>query len=330
MRAVCFDKTGTLTSGSAVVERLDVDPATDGDELRGRAAALASASSHILARAIAHHVAAASPACPVDMEVVSGRGLQARLPGQDELTYLGSIEYLQQLGLQLPPAMRQAVDACLAHNFGFSCIGWNGQVRGVFRFRERVRDEAAETIAQLRTLGLHVSVLTGDHQQRADELASRLGVEARGHLLPHDKLTSIGEIRQQYGRVAMVGDGVNDAPALAAADVGIALGCGADVSREAADICLLGNDLQMIPWAIQSARDTRRIVRQNLFWAFAYNLVGVTLAVMGRLNPIVAAIAMVGSSLLVVSNSLRLAQASPPSDTRVVQLSTAPTISQAS
>jgi cation transport ATPase len=174
-------------------------------------------------------------------------------------------------------------------------------------------------------MGLEVCILTGDHHHRAARLARQLKVDVQGQLLPHDKLDALRNLRAQHGSVVMVGDGVNDAPALAAADVGIALGCGADVSREAADVCLMGNQLSAIPWAVQWARDSRRVVRQNLFWAFAYNLVGVALAVTGYLNPIIAAVAMVGSSLWVVSNSLRLAPSTVTPDRRISGRSVAPT-----
>jgi heavy metal translocating P-type ATPase len=313
VRAVCFDKTGTLTEGTATLEALDVEPRTARDEVMRRAVALASASPHILARAIARSAPTSSPAYPLDVEVVSGRGVAGKLTPGGDTVLLGSPEYLQQSGLEFPPTLQESVTECRTKQQSFCVIGWDGIVRGVFRFRESLRDEAASTIQQLRDMGLHVCVLTGDHAQRAANLAARLGIEVQGDLLPDEKLRAIGRLRTEHGCVVMVGDGVNDAPALAAADVGMALGCGADVSREAANVCLLGNDLAKIPWAIRWARDTRRIVRQNLFWAFAYNSVGVTLAVAGLLNPIVAAMAMVGSSLFVVSNSLRLARQIPSS-----------------
>jgi heavy metal translocating P-type ATPase len=307
VRAICFDKTGTLTEGRAEVQSLDVARDTDPELLRQRAAALASASTHILARAIADHCGGARAACPQEVRVVAGRGLTGKLAGDEWTTTLGSLDFLRQAGLELPPELRRAVDRGHDNQDSLACIGWDGRVRGVFGFREQLRENAAHTIAQLRQMGLHVCLLTGDHQTRASALGQQLGVEARGDLLPDGKLQALQQIRAAFGTVAMVGDGVNDAPALAAADVGIALGCGADVSREAADVCLLADDLQRIPWSIDWARDTRRIVLQNLFWAFAYNSVGVSLAVAGLLNPIVAAATMVVSSLLVVSNSLRLA-----------------------
>jgi P-type E1-E2 ATPase len=157
-------------------------------------------------------------------------------------------------------------------------------------------------------LGLEVHVLTGDHAARAAALAEVLGVGVTGELLPIEKVEIVRQARERYGDVAMVGDGINDAPALAAADVGVALGSGADVAREAADVCLLGDNLARLPETIELARRTVRIVRQNLFWALAYNVVGMYLACAGWLNPIWASAAMAVSGLLVVGNSLRLAE----------------------
>jgi P-type E1-E2 ATPase len=145
----------------------------------------------------------------------------------------------------------------------------------------------------------------GDHRARGATLAQVLGVEVESELLPADKVTAITRAREA-GPVAMVGDGVNDAPALAASDVGVALGCGADVTRDCAAVCLPGDDLLRLPWAVELARRTVRTVRANLFWAFAYNAVGVGVACTGHLNPVLAALAMVLSSLFVVTNSLRL------------------------
>lgn len=146
-------------------------------------------------------------------------------------------------------------------------------------------------------------------------MAQSLGIEVAAELLPEQKLNAINSLRKQYGCVAMVGDGVNDAPALATADIGIALDCGADVSRDSADVCLLGSTLRRLPWVIRLARATRRTIYQNLFWALAYNVIGVGFAAAGKLNPILASVAMVGSSLFVIVNSLRLNSFEVPPDT---------------
>jgi len=163
-------------------------------------------------------------------------------------------------------------------------------------------------LAECRRLGLDVAVLTGDRRGRADRLSAELGVPVRAGLLPEQKLAEIRAAQATIGPVAMVGDGINDAPALAASDAGVALGCGVDVSRDAALVCLLGNDPGRLVWAIAFARQTVRIMRRNLVWAFAYNTIGIALAAAGWLNPSLAALLMVASSVLVVRSALRLAR----------------------
>src|SRR5262249_53016676 len=162
-------------------------------------------------------------------------------------------------------------------------------------------------VEELRRLGLDVAVLSGDHGARGRAVGSELGVPVAAEQLPENKVAAVERAGREVGPVAMVGDGINDAPALAASDVGIALGCGADVSRASAAVCLLGNALLRLPWAVALARRAVRVIRGNLFWAFAYNVAGVGLACTGRLNPVLASLAMVLSSLFVVTNSLRLA-----------------------
>jgi P-type E1-E2 ATPase len=188
-------------------------------------------------------------------------------------------------------------------------VGWAERVRGIFILNETVRSETCVALRRCQSLHLQVAALSGDHAGRAATIASQLGIPVQGNLLPTDKLSAIREAQARWGSVAMVGDGVNDAPALAAADVGIAMGGGTDVSRESADICLLADDLSRVPWTIELAKATVSVIRQNLFWSFAYNIAGVGMAFAGLLNPIWAAAAMAASSLFVVGNSLRLGDA---------------------
>jgi len=194
----------------------------------------------------------------------------------------------------------------------------------VFVLTETLRPDAARALRQCADLGLHLTVLTGDRAAQAEQLRENLlssdfanqasstepfcpiALTVESELKPEEKVTRLFQLREQRGRVAMVGDGVNDAPALVASDAGIAMGCGADVSRESAQVCLLTSELDRIPWAIRLARRTRSVIRQNLIWAFGYNSVGVAFAAAGLLNPVVAAALMIVSSLLVISNSMRL------------------------
>ncbi|MEZ6060813.1 MAG: cation-translocating P-type ATPase [Planctomycetaceae bacterium] len=200
-------------------------------------------------------------------------------------------------------------------------VSTNGVPAAAVLLAETIRTEAPAAIERLSGLGLPVHVLTGDREAKAHRLREALfsrqmqsnseensQTEIRCNLRPEDKVAAVEDIRRTQGTTVMVGDGINDAPALAASDAGIAMGCGADVSRDSAHICLLTNDLTRVPWAIDLARRTRSVIRQNLFWAFAYNSVGVVLAASGKLNPAIAAALMIGSSLLVISNSLRLMQ----------------------
>jgi P-type E1-E2 ATPase len=226
-------------------------------------------------------------------------------PGGERIV-LGSLRLMDERGLELPAPLAPAVKDAVAAAQPITAIGWGEQVRGLFVFQEELRPEAAAALADLRSLGLDVMVLTGDHPARAEQLGQALGVPVRAELLPEDKWRLLLECRQAGERVAMVGDGINDAPALAASDVGIALGCGADVARDAAGVCLLSNDLTRIGWAVRLARRTVRVIRQNLFWAFCYNILGIALAAAGLLNPVVAALAMFLSGVLVLGNSLRL------------------------
>jgi cation transport ATPase len=183
-------------------------------------------------------------------------------------------------------------------------------VQLAFIISESLRAEANPALLELSRLGVDLNVLTGDRHERALRLQQELSAEATvrvfGQLKPEEKVRVLNRIRRESGCTAMVGDGINDAPALAAADIGIALGCGTDISRDSAQVCLLSNDLRRIPWAISLARRTRTVVRQNLFWAFGYNSVGVVVAAAGWLNPAVAAGLMIASSLLVITNSMRL------------------------
>jgi Cu+-exporting ATPase len=192
-------------------------------------------------------------------------------------------------------------------NAGMSVVhmGGNGQVWGLLGLAETIRPTAADTLAQLSSRKLTVTVLTGDSHAAGSALSERLGVTVRSQLLPHQKVEVV-EQAEAKTPTAMVGDGINDAPALARASVGIAMGCGADVTRETADVSLLGDDLRQIGWMFSLARRAYRTIGWNLAWAFVYNVVGIGLAMTGLLHPVLAAAAMVISSALVVGNSLRI------------------------
>jgi len=325
----CFDKTGTLTTGCRVVaigqpddEAPDFGGATD--HPLAIAAALAAGSTHVHAAAIASVAEGLGVVvAPVHgIRTVAGCGVEGRTatgPGNDPwpdaggrdppLVRLGSPRWASaDPGTPRPRGWRRLPGSAGEPPDGEpQCVlTGSGRVRLGFWLAEEVRPQAAATLAALQAGGRGVLVLSGDRPDRVAAVAAPLGVAWRAPLLPSDKHAAVESFSASGQTVVMVGDGINDAPALAAADVGVALGCGADVSRWSADICLLQDDLAALPWLVDLARRTRRTIRWNLLWAFGYNAACVPLAAAGLVHPAVAAVAMVVSSLLVIGNSLRL------------------------
>ena len=306
-KAICFDKTGTLTRGETAVERFLVDPEFSENLVLHVAATLAASSRHQHSLAVGEYANVRPGVDARDVQAEAGRGVSGYIERLQGRAFLGSRRWMDELGLTQSPQFAQVTDGEFAAASSLVCVGWDGQVRGLFVLREDLRAEAGDVVNWFKRAGYHVIILSGDTKGRAAVVGEELGVDVEAELLPADKLSVIRRLQGTRGPVIMVGDGINDAPALAAADVGIALGSGADVSRHSGDICLLGNDLARLPWAIGLARRSVAVIRWNLLWAFAYNTAGMALAATGLLNPMLAAAAMVVSSLLVVTNSLRLA-----------------------
>ena len=311
VRAFCFDKTGTLTDGLLTVDRLVCPDLHQSNHVLQVALQLSAASNHVISQAIQQYAAAHVPdrsACDsaADIKTIPGLGVQAADTAGGPLL-LGSQRLLQEHGIGVEQQLQDALADEEAEDRACCLVAWDGRAQGLFLLRERLRPSAAEGLRQLHARGVSTQVLTGDRLERGRRLAAELGVPVQAQLLPEEKLSALACVQAAHGPTAMVGDGVNDAPALAAADVGVALSCGADVSRDAADVCLVHDDLTALAWAVDLAGATQRTIRQNLAWAFGYNAVGVGLAAAGWLNPMLAAVAMVGSSLFVVSNSLKLA-----------------------
>lgn len=312
IRAIRFDKTGTLTTGTPVVSAYVPDGVTDPDLIVRRAAGLALCSPHALSTAIGRFAAATVGAkAPLTARVLPGRGVQGTFGSTGAPVYLGSARLMKERAQAVSKSLRHIVRDATKRGKSIALIGWGGRVRGLFAFDETIRASANATIAWCRSSGYDTAVLTGDHSVRGLDLGRQLGLPVHADLLPEDKIAAVQQARQEIGAVAMVGDGINDAPALAASDVGVALGCGTDVSRDSAQVCLLTDDLTRLPWSLMLARRTVRIIRQNLYWSFAYNGIGVLCAAMGWLNPALAAFLMVGSSVLVIANSLRLRRPLP-------------------
>jgi len=313
VRAVAFDKTGTITSGEpriAAMQRSE-DATLDERATWAVALGLARKSRHVVAQAVAHHAQSRGiDAATVDaVTTLPGRGLAGWHDGAD--VRLGNPTMMAEAGVTIPPDLEAAIGRARRDALGLVCLALGSRAEAVITFSEELRPEAASSIQRLRAAGLELALLTGDHRRRAEDVAAAVGLTARPELTPAGKLDELARLRAAYGPVAMVGDGLNDAPALAAADCGIAMGCGADVTRASAYVCLLGDNLLEFAWSLDLARRTVRTIKVNLFWAFIYNVVGISLAMAGRLNPIVAAAAMVVSSLIVVGNSLRLGQDNP-------------------
>jgi heavy metal translocating P-type ATPase len=335
VRVICFDKTGTLTTGQPRLRwvRLESgqdlmtngicqDPSPDplADRVRQISGHLASASSHPYAQAIHAWAREQGNGRDSDTGLAAGPvrtrpglGLSASA-GDGTLMALGSPRFLDSLGYLWPESLRHWVGTAEASSL--TCLGWAGRVRACFGFEEELRPDAASLVQQLHRNGYQVLVLTGDRPARAAQLQRHLGVPVMGGLLPEDKVAAIRDCQERWGRTAMVGDGLNDAPALARSDVGIALACGTDLARDAAAVCLITDDLNRISWTLALARATVATIRWNLGWAFAYNLLGIGLAAAGWLHPVVAAGAMVLSSTLVAGQSLRLRRFKHPSPPR--------------
>jgi P-type E1-E2 ATPase len=216
---------------------------------------------------------------------------------------------MEQVGFQMGHDLAEAAARRGEHGETIVYLGSTGRVRTAFAVGEDIRAEAGTAVGALGRLGARVAILSGDERGSAERVSVALGIaDVRWSLLPHEKVGAVQAARDRARsrRVAMVGDGINDAAALAAADVGIAMGCGADVAREAADVAMVGGDLTQIPWLLGFSRRVRRTVATNLMWSFAYNTAGIGLALTGWLPPVLAAMAMVLSSLFVIGNTRRL------------------------
>lgn len=318
VRAVRFDKTGTLTTGLPAIAEFALHDPVDREETLRQTRCLAATSQHSYSAALRRFaesqfasVNVSSPTALMETRTLPGRGLWARPSPDSHAIYFGSLRWMEESKLKSSNVLAERIKWNLAEGRPLTCIGWRGEVRGMFAFEEQLRPEAFSALKALKEQGLDVGVLTGDHATRGQVLSRQLGVSVQAGLLPEDKVAAIIQVQQTVGAVAMVGDGINDAPALAQSDVGMALGCGADISRASAAVCLLANDLSRVPWCIDLAHRTVRIIRQNLFWAFFYNVLGIGLACTGNLSPVWASAAMILSSIFVVANSLRLKHKEP-------------------
>jgi P-type Cu+ transporter len=304
---IVLDKTGTVTEGRMWLEDAIPAEGVTKTELLRLAGAVEDASEHPIARAIAEGARGELDRLPPVERFTNRAGLGVEAVVEGHAVVVGRPALLAEWGLELPPALAEAHDVAEDEGRTVVAAGWDGAARGVLIVADRVKATSAEAVAQLRELGLAPVLLTGDNGRTARAVADAVGIERlHADLLPAEKVAEIRRLQDAGEVVAMVGDGVNDAPALAQADLGLAIGTGTDVAIEASDLTLVSGDLRAAADAIRLSRRTLRTIEANLFWAFAYNVAAIPLAVAGLLDPIVAAAAMAFSSVFVVVNSLRL------------------------
>ncbi|MDF2705032.1 MAG: heavy metal-transporting ATPase, partial [Nonomuraea muscovyensis] len=304
---VVLDKTGTVTEGRMTLVATHVADGEDEAEVLRLAGALEHASEHPIAQAIARGAAerVGDLPAPEDFANVEGLGVQGVVDGHAVL--VGRPKLLAEWSQYLPVELERRLEAAQAAGRTAVAVGWDGRARAVLEVADVVKPTSAEAIRQLRGLGLTPVLLTGDNEAVARSVAAEVGIdEVIAEVLPADKVDVVKRLQADGRTVAMVGDGVNDAAALAQADLGLAMGTGTDVAIEASDLTLVRGDLRVAADAIRLSRRTLRIIKGNLFWAFAYNVAALPLAAMGLLNPMIAGAAMAFSSVFVVTNSLRL------------------------
>ncbi|NEY31747.1 heavy metal translocating P-type ATPase [Streptomyces sp. PRKS01-65] len=306
---VVLDKTGTVTTGRMTLLGVHTADGVDEPDVLRLAGALEHASEHPIARAVADGALRklGSLPAPEDFANVPGLGVQGVVDGHAVL--VGRERLLREWAMELPAELARAKDAAEEAGRTAVAVAWDGEARAVLEVADAVKDTSAEAIRRLRALGLTPILLTGDNEAVARSVAREVGIapdDVIAEVLPQDKVDVVKRLQGEGRAVAMVGDGVNDAAALAQADLGLAMGTGTDAAIEAGDLTLVRGDLRSAADAIRLARRTLGTIRSNLFWAFAYNVAALPLAAAGLLNPMIAGAAMAFSSVFVVGNSLRL------------------------
>ncbi|MER5742719.1 HAD-IC family P-type ATPase, partial [Streptomyces sp. NPDC002225] len=305
---IVLDKTGTVTTGRMTLLDVHTNDTTTENEVLRLAGALEHSSEHPIAQAVATGATdrtGTTLPTPEDFANVPGLGVQGIVDGHAVL--VGREQLLAQWEIHLPVELARLKAAAEAAGRTAITVAWDGEARAVLEVADKIKDTSAEAVAELRALGLHPVLLTGDNRAAAKAVARAVGVEeVYAEVLPEEKVHVIERLQAEGRSVAMVGDGVNDAAALATADLGLAMGTGTDAAIEASDLTLVRGDLKVAADAIRLSRRTLTTIRGNLLWAFGYNVTALPLAAFGLLNPMIAGAAMAFSSVFVVTNSLRL------------------------
>ena len=308
---VVLDKTGTITKGKPEVTDVISLGTLDENTILKMAAQAEKSSEHPLGAAIYEK---GKQICgQIDdsdnFEAIPGRGVKAIINGQK--IYVGTRKLMTERGITID-TVENSITNLEDHGKTAMLMAVNGKLESILAVADTLKDNSREAIADLQNMGIEVYMITGDNQRTADAIASQVGISTvLAEVLPENKAREVEKLQAQGKTVAMVGDGINDAPALAAADIGMAMGTGTDVAMEAADITLMRGDLRTITASIRLSRQTMRKIKQNLFWAFVYNIIGIPFAALGMLNPIIAGAAMAFSSVSVVTNSLSLKRYNP-------------------
>jgi Cu+-exporting ATPase len=321
---VLLDKTGTVTAGRMSLHDVTLAPGEQRVQVLRLAGALEQASEHPIGRAIASAAAAEVGTLPpvecfTSLQGLGVRGEVVEAPATTHNVLLGRARLLAEQSLRLPPQLEVAAREAEQAGRTAVVVGWDGLARAVLVVADTVKQTSPEAVAELRQLGLRPLLLTGDAVTTARSVAADVGIapaDVIAEVLPAEKVDVVKQLQAEGRVVAMVGDGVNDAAALAQADLGLSMGTGTDAAIEASDLTLVRGDLRAAADAIRLSRATLRTIKGNLFWAFAYNVAAIPLAAAGLLNPLLAGAAMAFSSVFVVTNSLRLRRFQPRSARR--------------
>lgn len=305
---ILFDKTGTITTG--VMTLTDVVTDEPRDRFLRLVGSVEAASGHPIGKAVADGAEAEDVELVTDAkaEALPGMGVVGTVDGVEVV--VGKAKLMADRGLAVPSGLADRLASLEGEGKTAFLAGWDGLARGAIAVADTVRPEARGAIAALQAAGVTTGMVTGDNRRTAERIADEVGIqEVVAEVMPGDKASEVERFQRQGAVVAFVGDGVNDAPALTTADLGMAIGSGTDVAREAGGVVLISSDLSLVPRALELAAKTFRVIRQNMFWAFAYNVAAIPLAAAGLLDPMIAAAAMAFSSVSVVTNSLRLRRA---------------------